>query len=43
MVVKRGEVFFPSEIYPALGVKPFVEAPLLRMPGAGARTAAVGR
>jgi imidazolonepropionase-like amidohydrolase len=43
MVVKRGEVFFPSEIYPALGVKPFVEAPLLRMPGAGAKTAAVGR
>jgi imidazolonepropionase-like amidohydrolase len=43
MVVKQGDVFFPSEIHPALGVKPFAEAPRLRMPSAGAKTAAVAR
>jgi imidazolonepropionase-like amidohydrolase len=43
MVVKRGEVFFPAEIYPVLGVKPFVEAPALRLPAQGTKTAAVAR
>lgn len=42
LVVKQGDVFFPSEIYPALGVAPFVEAPALRMPS-GTKTAAAGR
>ena len=27
MVVKDGTVYFPSEIYPAFGIKPFVDAP----------------
>lgn len=27
MVVKDGTVYFPSEIYPKFGIKPFVEAP----------------
>lgn len=40
MVVKEGDVFFPSEIYPALGVKPFVEAPALRTPAKGTKRAA---
>ena len=39
MVVKQGDVFFPAEIYPALGIKPFVEAPAIRMPAARAKTA----
>jgi hypothetical protein len=41
MVVKQGDVFFPAEIYPTLGVKPFVEAPSIRIPPTGAtKTAA---
>jgi hypothetical protein len=27
MVVKDGVVYFPSEIYPKFGIKPFVAAP----------------
>ncbi|MDX1293275.1 MAG: amidohydrolase family protein, partial [Hyphomonas sp.] len=27
MVVKDGTVYFPSEIYPAFGIQPFVDAP----------------
>lgn len=27
MVVKNGTVYFPSDIYPAFGIKPFAEAP----------------
>jgi imidazolonepropionase-like amidohydrolase len=43
MVVKEGDVFFPAEIYPALGVKPFVEAPAIHMPAEATRTAAAAR
>jgi Amidohydrolase family len=42
MVVKQGDVFFPAEIYRALGIKPFVEPPAIRPPGP-AKTAAAGR
>jgi len=27
MVVKDGTVYFPSDIYPAFGIKPFTDAP----------------
>lgn len=30
MVVKDGQVYFPSEIYPEFGVKPFADAPPVR-------------
>jgi Amidohydrolase family len=40
MVMKGGDLFFPAEIYPFLGVKPFVDAPRLRAPAA--KTAARG-
>lgn len=43
MVVKEGDVFFPAEIYPALGVKPFAGAPALRLPAKGTTTASVAR
>ncbi|HEY6101582.1 MAG TPA: amidohydrolase family protein, partial [Anaeromyxobacter sp.] len=43
MVVKQGDVFFPAEIYPALGVKPFAEPPLVRLPSRGTKTAAAAR
>lgn len=29
MVVKNGTVYFPSEIYPAFGIRPFVDAPVI--------------
>ena len=32
MVVKDGTVYFPSEIYPEFGIRPFVDAPPLRLP-----------
>jgi len=32
MVVKNGVVYFPSEIYPAFGIKPFSEAPKVTLP-----------
>ena len=32
MVVKGGTLYFPSEIYPAFGVKPFAAAPGLTLP-----------
>ncbi|MEM9939456.1 MAG: amidohydrolase family protein [Pseudomonadota bacterium] len=32
MVVKDGTVYFPSEIYPAFGIKPFTEAPTVTAP-----------
>lgn len=32
MVVKDGTVYFPSEIYPSFGIKPFVDAPRVEMP-----------
>lgn len=39
MVVKQGDVFFPAEIYPALGIRPFVDGPAIRMPAAQTKTA----
>ena len=32
MVVKDGTFYFPSEIYPEFGIRPFVEAPILSQP-----------
>jgi hypothetical protein len=32
MVTKGTDVYFPAEIYTALGVKPFVPAPALQRP-----------
>jgi len=32
MVVKDGTVYFPSEIYPSFGIKPFVDAPRVEAP-----------
>jgi amidohydrolase family protein len=43
MVLKQGEVFFPAEIYRALGVTPFVDAPVIRPPAAAAKVSAAGR
>jgi imidazolonepropionase-like amidohydrolase len=34
MVVKDGAVYFPSEIYPHFGIRPFVAAPAVSMPAA---------
>ena len=42
MVVKQGDVFFPAEIYREMGIKPFVEPPVIKLPASGATTAAVG-
>jgi imidazolonepropionase-like amidohydrolase len=36
MVVKDGAVYFPSEIYPHFGIRPFVAAPAVAMPPARA-------
>jgi hypothetical protein len=36
MVVKDGTLYFPSEIYPAFGVKPFAAAPHITLPAAPA-------
>ena len=36
MVVKNGVIYYPSEIWPAFGVKPFAPAPRLVMPKAAA-------
>ncbi len=33
MVVKDGTFYFPSEIYPEFGIRPFVEAPVVTQPG----------
>ena len=33
MVVKDGTFYFPSEIYPEFGIRPFVEAPVVIQPG----------
>jgi imidazolonepropionase-like amidohydrolase len=38
MVVKDGTIYFPSEIYPAFGVKPFAEAPKVTLPAAAPKT-----
>ena len=32
MVVKNGAVYFPSELYPQMGIKPFAEAPKVTAP-----------
>jgi len=32
MVVKDGTVYFPSEVYPNFGIKPFVDAPKVKLP-----------
>lgn len=32
MVVKDGTVYFPSEVYPKFGIKPFVAAPTVTLP-----------
>lgn len=40
MVVKNGVVYFPSEIYPAFGIKPFSEAPRVTLPAAPVPTTA---
>ncbi|MCP3734263.1 amidohydrolase family protein [Sphingomonas sp. RP10(2022)] len=42
MVVKDGTIYFPSEIYPAFGVKPFAAAPKLTLPPTAAKTAGSG-
>jgi imidazolonepropionase-like amidohydrolase len=34
MVVKDGVVYFPSEIYPHFGIKPFAESPAVKLPSA---------
>lgn len=34
MVVKDGVLYFPSEIYPAFGIRPFAEAPAMTLPDA---------
>jgi imidazolonepropionase-like amidohydrolase len=41
MVVKDGTIYFPSEIYPAFGVKPFTEAPAITLPQQAATTRSV--
>jgi imidazolonepropionase-like amidohydrolase len=33
MVVKDGTFYFPSEIYPEFGIRPFVDAPAVNQPG----------
>lgn len=35
MVVSDGVVYFPDEIYPFFGIRPFAESPALHMPGKG--------
>lgn len=40
MTVKRGDVYFPAEIYRDLGLEPFVEPPVIRLPAAGKASAA---
>ncbi len=42
MVVKDGTIYFPAEIYPAFGVKPFADAPKITLPPAAARPAGGG-
>jgi imidazolonepropionase-like amidohydrolase len=36
MVVKDGTVYYPSEIYPSFGIKPFATAPAVTLPAAAA-------
>lgn len=33
MVVSDGTVYFPAEIYPHFGIRPFVDAPRVTLPG----------
>lgn len=42
MVVKDGTIYFPSEIYPAFGVKPFAQAPKITLPATATKAAAGG-
>jgi imidazolonepropionase-like amidohydrolase len=42
MVVRDGTLYFPSEIYPAFGVKPFAAAPKLTLPPATPKVAGSG-
>jgi hypothetical protein len=42
MVVKDGTIYFPSEIYPAFGVKPFAAAPKITLPPAVLKVAGSG-
>lgn len=42
MVVKDGTIYFPSEIYPAFGVKPFADAPNITLPTAATASAGSG-
>ena len=42
LVVKDGTLYFPSEIYPAFGVKPFATAPKLTLPQATPKPAGSG-
>jgi hypothetical protein len=37
MVVKDGAVYFPDEIYPKLGIKPFAFLPRLTLPAKAIR------
>lgn len=39
MVVKGGTIYFPAEIYPAFGVKPFADAPAITLPAKTAEAA----
>jgi imidazolonepropionase-like amidohydrolase len=32
MVIADGDIYFPSEIYPEFGIKPFADAPVLTEP-----------
>ncbi len=42
MVVKDGTIYFPSEIYPAFGVKPFAAAPKMTLPATAPKLAGSG-
>lgn len=41
MVVKDGTVYFPAEVYPEFGIKPFAPAPAVAQPPAGEAAAPV--
>jgi Amidohydrolase family len=42
MVVKDGTIYFPAEIYPAFGVKPFADAPKISRPAVAPKAAGSG-
>ena len=42
MVVKEGTIYFPAELYRAIGVEPFAQSPEIRMPAAKAAIAGAG-